>query len=54
MNGVKDQGEPDGPPVMGVLNYPNSRVFFIGDMNGLEIQPQPFINNLINWMGHCF
>ena len=54
MNGVKDQGEPGGPPVMGILNYPNSRVFLIGDMNGLEIQPQPFINNLINWMGHCF
>ena len=54
MNGIKDQGEPTAPPVMGVLNYPKSKVFFIGDTNGLEIRPQPFIDNLISWMGHCF
>lgn len=54
MNGVKDPGEVEAPPVMGILNYPKSRVFFIGDTNGLEIQPQPFINNLIEWMGDCF
>jgi hypothetical protein len=54
MNGVKDSGEVEAPPVMGILTYPKSRVFFIGDTNGLEIQPQPFINNLIQWMGDCF
>lgn len=54
MNGIKDPGEPTAPPVMGILNYPESRVFFIGDMNGLEIRPQPFIDNLIRWMGNCF
>jgi hypothetical protein len=49
-NGIKDAGEPVAPPVMGILNYPKSKIFFIGDANGLQIMPQPFINNLINWM----
>jgi len=53
-NDIKDANEPVAPPVMGILNYPKSRVFFIGDMNGIEIQPQPFIDNLIQWMGDCF
>jgi hypothetical protein len=53
-NGVRDENEPLAPPVMGVLYYPNSRIFFIGDLNGLETQPQPFIDNLIQWMGTCF
>ena len=52
-NGVKDVDEPVAAPVMGILSYPKSRVFFIGDMNGLQIQPQPFIDNLIDWMGDC-
>ena len=53
-NRIKDDNEPTAPPVMGILNYPNSRIFFIGDMNGLESMPQPFIDNLIKWMGTCF
>lgn len=52
-NGVQDTSEPVGPPVMGVLNYSKSKIFFIGDSNGIEIQPQPFIDNLITWMGQC-
>jgi hypothetical protein len=52
-NGVKDVDEPVAAPVMGILSYPKSRVFFIGDTNGLQIQPQPFIDNLIDWMGDC-
>jgi hypothetical protein len=40
-------------PVMGIIHYPNSRIFCIGDTNGIEVQPQPFIDNLINWMGNC-
>jgi hypothetical protein len=52
-NGVKDDNEPSAPPVMGILNYPNSHIFFIGDVNGLEDMPQPFIDNLIQWMGTC-
>ncbi|MCJ7449516.1 MAG: hypothetical protein MUO72_17710 [Bacteroidales bacterium] len=53
-NGVKDDNEPSAPPVMGILNYPKSHIFFIGDMNGLEVMPQPFIDNLIKWMGTCY
>lgn len=49
-NGSKDPGEPMAPPVMGILTYPKSKIFFIGDTNGLEIMPQPFINNLVTWM----
>jgi hypothetical protein len=52
-NDVQDANEPTAPPVMGILNYPKSKVFFIGDTNGLEVQPQPFIDNLIKWMGEC-
>ena len=52
-NDIKDANEPTAPPVMGILNYPKSKVFFIGDTNGLEVQPQPFIDNLIKWMGEC-
>jgi len=43
----------DNSPVMGVIHYPKSRIFCIGDTNGLEVQPQPFIDNLISWMGSC-
>ena len=43
----------ENQPVMGVMERANSRIFFIGDMNGIEDQPQPFINNLISWMGDC-
>jgi hypothetical protein len=53
-NGIKDNNEPTAPPVMGILTYPNTKVFFIGDMNGLEVRPQPFIDNLINWMSTGF
>ncbi len=53
-NGVQDVNEPNAPPVMGIVTTPKSEIFFIGDMNGLQFQPQPFINNLITWMGGCF
>jgi hypothetical protein len=53
-NNIKDPNEPAGSPVMGILKYPKSRIFFIGDTNGLQVRPQPFIDNLIQWMGHCF
>lgn len=49
-NGIKDDGEPGAPPVMGILSYPKSKIFFIGDSNGLQVMPQPFIDNLIRWM----
>lgn len=53
-NDMKDDTEPVGAPVMGILKYPKSQIFFIGDTNGIQQQPQPFIDNLIQWMGKCF
>ncbi len=50
MNEIKDEAEPSAPPVMGILNYPKSKVFFIGDANGLQFMPQPFIDNLLQWL----
>ncbi|MGE5406536.1 MAG: hypothetical protein ACM3NR_02390 [Methanosarcina sp.] len=52
MNGVKDADEPSAPAVMGILKYPKCSIFFVGDMNGLQIMPQPFIDNLKRWMGN--
>jgi hypothetical protein len=53
-NGSRDDNEPLAPPVMGILKYPKSKIFFIGDMNGLQVMPQPFIDNLIRWMDDDF
>jgi hypothetical protein len=52
-NDIQDPNEPTGMPAMGVLSHPHSRVFFIGDTNSIEFQPQPFIDNLISWIGYC-
>jgi hypothetical protein len=52
-NGIKDADEPFAPAVMGILHYPNSRIFFMGDTNTFEFQPQPFVDNLVRWMGKC-
>ena len=35
---------------MGVLQHPRSKIFFIGDGNGLEQLPQPFTDNLVKWL----
>jgi len=38
-------------PIMGVLNnYPNTKIFFSGDENGIEYLPQPFTQNLVSWL----
>lgn len=36
--------------VMGTVDNPNSRIFFIGDINGIETVQQPFTANLVNWL----
>ncbi len=36
--------------VMGIVHHPRSKIFFIGDINGLETVPQPFTKNLIDWL----
>ena len=46
-----DGNDIKAPPVMGILNsFPNCRIFFIGDVNGLESLPQPFTQNLMDWL----
>ena len=40
---------PSGEAVMGVLAKGDARVFFIGDMNGLQQLPQPLVQNLVAW-----
>jgi hypothetical protein len=55
MNSVKDPKEQTAPPVMGVLTYSKSKVFFIGDTVAIQTTPQPFVDNLVKWMlGSCF
>ena len=39
-----------GAAAMGIVNHPSSKIFFIGDVNGIEQVPQPFISNLSNWL----
>ena len=40
---------PTGEGVMGVLAKGNAKVFFIGDVNGIQLVPQPLVQNLVAW-----
>ena len=47
---VKVLGRLDtGQAVMGVLAHARAKVFFLGDVNGMELVPQPLVDNLITW-----
>ena len=46
---IKILGWVCGRPVMGILEHPNTKIFFIGDINGIELVPQPLVTNLISW-----
>ncbi|HEY1112150.1 MAG TPA: hypothetical protein VGE66_01255 [Chitinophagaceae bacterium] len=35
---------------MGIVHHPSSRVFFLGDTNGLEQVPQPLTSNIVKWL----
>lgn len=35
--------------VMGVLGGRAAKIFFIGDTNGIQLLPQPLVDNLIGW-----
>jgi hypothetical protein len=35
---------------MGIVNHPTSKIFFIGDINGIEQVPQPFTSNIVRWL----
>ena len=39
-----------GVAAMGIVNHPSSKIFFMGDLNGIEQVPQPFMSNLNNWL----
>ena len=50
-NGIYDAGDINAPPVMGILtNHPSSKIFFLGDGNGIEGIPQPLTQNLVSWL----
>ena len=38
-----------GLPVMGLVQGWAAKVLFLGDVNGLETVPQPFVDQLIAW-----
>jgi hypothetical protein len=40
---------PTGEGVMGVLAKGEAKVFFMGDMNGIQQVPQPLVQNLVAW-----
>lgn len=35
---------------MGIVKHPTSKIFFVGDMNGIEAIPQPLTSNLVSWL----
>ena len=39
-----------GSRVMGIMPFGSGQVFFLGDTNGIEEVPQPFVNNLFRFM----
>ena len=43
---------PTGEGVMGILAKGDAKVFFIGDMNGIQQLPQPLVQNLVVWGFH--
>jgi hypothetical protein len=43
-------GENRDAGVMGTVTHGVSKIFFIGDVNGLETVPQPFTSNLVSWL----
>jgi hypothetical protein len=49
-NGQYDSGDIKSPAVMGILAHATSKIFFLSDLNGIEQVPQPFTNNLVNWL----
>jgi hypothetical protein len=30
-------------------NDPNAKIFFLGEINGIEAVPQPFVSHLVQW-----
>jgi hypothetical protein len=40
---------PSGEGVLGLLTTKKAKVFFLGDVNGIQLVPQPFVSNLLAW-----
>ena len=49
-HGLPSGNEVTGNGVMGIVNNPTSKIFFIGDINGIEQVPQPFTSNVVKWL----
>jgi hypothetical protein len=47
---IQSGNETTGAAAMGIVHHPSSKIFFIGDVNGIEQVPQPFISNLNSWL----
>ena len=45
-NDILNPGEPSGPAALGVMSFGSGWIAFIGDVNGIEMVPQPFTSNL--------
>ena len=37
-------------PVAGILAHPNSKIFFLGEINGIETVPQPLTDKIVQWL----
>jgi len=37
-------------PVLGILHHPKAKIFFTGDINGLETVPQPLSARIYEWL----
>ena len=48
-NDIKDPDEQTGSAVLGILHSYPARIFFLGEMNGIEQVPQPLVDNLVSW-----
>lgn len=47
---VRSNSAEAGYAAMGIVHHPGSKIFFIGDANGIEQLPQPFTSNLVKWL----
>jgi hypothetical protein len=34
---------------MEILHHSKSKIFFLGEINGIEMVPQPSVSNLVTW-----
>jgi hypothetical protein len=46
---VQVLGRLNGHPVMGIRSGYAAKVFFLGDSNGIQLVPQPLVDNLLAW-----